>query len=42
MKTKWIKAVSKVSLSVLKELIMRLKQAGPRASLAGPLDWEKE
>jgi len=41
-KTKWIKSVYKVSLSILQELVMRLKQAGPRASLTAPLDWEKE
>ncbi|KAF5355165.1 hypothetical protein D9756_005211 [Leucocoprinus leucothites] len=42
LKTKWIKSVAKVGLSVLTELIVRLKQKGPRASLAGLLDWEKE
>jgi len=25
---------------MLKDLILRLQQAGPRASLAEPLDWE--
>ncbi|KAJ3562793.1 hypothetical protein NP233_g9352 [Leucocoprinus birnbaumii] len=42
LKTKWIKSTAKVGLGILTELIMRLKQKGPRASLAGPLDWEKE
>lgn len=39
-KTKWMKSVSKVGLATLKDLILRLQQAGPRASLAEPLDWE--
>ncbi|KDR75445.1 hypothetical protein GALMADRAFT_98931 [Galerina marginata CBS 339.88] len=39
-KTKWIKSISKVGVSMLKDLILRLQQAGPRASLAEPLDWE--
>lgn len=42
LKTKWIKSIAKVNVIVLKDLIMRLKQVGPRASLAEPLDWEKE
>ncbi|KAF5322201.1 hypothetical protein D9619_001844 [Psilocybe cf. subviscida] len=41
-KTKWIKSIAKVPVAILKEVILRLKQAGPRASLAEPLDWEKE
>ncbi|KAF8647096.1 hypothetical protein AX16_006930 [Volvariella volvacea WC 439] len=41
-KTKWMKSVAKVPLSILTELVQRLQQAGPRASLAGPLDWEEE
>ncbi|KAF9562804.1 Pkinase-domain-containing protein [Agrocybe pediades] len=40
-KTKWIKSTSKVPVSILKDLVLRLQQAGPRASLAEPLDWEK-
>ncbi|TFK75260.1 Pkinase-domain-containing protein [Pluteus cervinus] len=39
-KTKWIRSVSKVGVHVLKDLILRLQEAGPRASLADPLDWE--
>ncbi|KAF8967812.1 hypothetical protein BDZ97DRAFT_1916398 [Flammula alnicola] len=39
-KTKWIKSISKVGVSLLKDLVLRLQQAGPRASLAEPLDWE--
>ena len=35
-----MKSVSKVGLAILKDLILRLQQAGPRASLAEPLDWE--
>lgn len=42
LKTRWIKSVSKVGLVILKDLVTRLKQVGPRASLAQPLDWEKE
>ncbi|KAJ3976395.1 Pkinase-domain-containing protein [Lentinula raphanica] len=42
LKTKWIKSVAKVPLSVLQEPVRRLQQAGPRDSLAGPLDWEVE
>ncbi|RDB16854.1 Serine/threonine-protein kinase KIC1 [Hypsizygus marmoreus] len=41
-KSKWIKSVSKVSVSTLKDLILRLEQVGRRASLAEPLDWEEE
>lgn len=40
-RTRWIKSISKVAVSVLKDLILRLQQAGPRASLAEPLDWEE-
>ncbi|KAF8813599.1 Pkinase-domain-containing protein, partial [Phlegmacium glaucopus] len=39
-KTKWIRSSSKVGVAILKDLILRLQQAGPRDSLAGPLDWE--
>ncbi|KAF9047267.1 kinase-like domain-containing protein [Panaeolus papilionaceus] len=39
-KTKWMKSVAKVSVSILRDLVMRLHQAPPRASLAEPLDWE--
>lgn len=35
-----MKNVAKVGVSLLKDLILRLQQAGPRASLAEPLDWE--
>lgn len=35
-----MKSVSKVGLAILKDLILRLQQAGPRASLAEPLEWE--
>ncbi|KAG5643606.1 hypothetical protein DXG03_000614 [Asterophora parasitica] len=41
-KSKWIKSVAKVSISVLKELVVRFEQAAKRASLAEPLDWEEE
>ncbi|KAH8828299.1 Pkinase-domain-containing protein [Flagelloscypha sp. PMI_526] len=41
-KTKWMKSVSRTPIGILKELVSRLQQAGPRASLAGPLDWEEE
>ncbi|KAF9072957.1 hypothetical protein BDP27DRAFT_1319707 [Rhodocollybia butyracea] len=41
-KTKWIKSITKVPVSFLQELVRRLQQAGPRDSLAGPLDWEEE
>ncbi|TFK22605.1 Pkinase-domain-containing protein [Coprinopsis marcescibilis] len=40
LKTKWMKSVSKINVSILKDLILRLQQTGPRASLAEPLDWE--
>ncbi|KAE9395007.1 Pkinase-domain-containing protein [Gymnopus androsaceus JB14] len=40
LKTKWIKSAKAVS--ILQELVRRLQQAGPRDSLAGPLDWEQE
>ncbi|KIK63671.1 hypothetical protein GYMLUDRAFT_447658 [Collybiopsis luxurians FD-317 M1] len=42
LKTKWIKSVAKVPVTFLQELVRRLQQAGPRDSLAGPLDWEEE
>ncbi|KAJ7078944.1 Pkinase-domain-containing protein [Mycena belliarum] len=41
-KTKWVKSVSKVGTSILQEVIRRLEQAGRRASLAEPLDWEAD
>ncbi|KAJ7132870.1 Pkinase-domain-containing protein [Mycena crocata] len=41
-KTKWIKSVSKVSTAILQEPVRRLEQAGRRASLAEPLDWEAD
>ncbi|KAG6844346.1 hypothetical protein H0H87_007622 [Tephrocybe sp. NHM501043] len=41
-KSKWIKSVAKVSVSVLKDLVTRFEQAAKRASLAEPLDWEEE
>ncbi|CAK5281475.1 unnamed protein product [Mycena citricolor] len=41
-KTKWIKSVSKVGTTVLTELVRRLEQAGRRASLAEPLEWEED
>ncbi|KAF8070235.1 Pkinase-domain-containing protein [Lyophyllum atratum] len=41
-KSKWIKSVSKVSVSLLKDLVLRFEQAEKRASLAEPLDWEEE
>ncbi|KAF5385865.1 hypothetical protein D9615_002457 [Tricholomella constricta] len=41
-KSKWIKSVAKVSISVLKDLVLRFEQAAKRASLAEPLDWEEE
>ncbi|KIJ61355.1 hypothetical protein HYDPIDRAFT_177095 [Hydnomerulius pinastri MD-312] len=45
-KTKWIKTVSKVNVSVLRDLIVRydawMQSGGSRASLAEPLDWESE
>uniref|UniRef100_A0A0W0FZX5 non-specific serine/threonine protein kinase n=1 Tax=Moniliophthora roreri TaxID=221103 RepID=A0A0W0FZX5_MONRR len=42
LKTKWIKNIQKVNVSTLQDLVRRLQVAGPRASLAGPLDWEQE
>ncbi|KAF6762942.1 STE/STE20/YSK protein kinase [Ephemerocybe angulata] len=42
LKTKWMKSVSKVPVAILKDLVLRLERSGPRASLAGPLDWEAE
>ncbi|TEB37578.1 Pkinase-domain-containing protein [Coprinellus micaceus] len=42
LKTKWIKNISKVPFSILRDLALRLQQSGPRASMAGPLDWELE
>ncbi|KAJ3737313.1 Pkinase-domain-containing protein [Lentinula guzmanii] len=42
LKTKWIKSTAKVPVSFLQELVRRLQQAGPRDSMAGPLDWEVE
>ncbi|KAF9461332.1 kinase-like domain-containing protein [Collybia nuda] len=41
-KSKWIKSVSKVGVAILKDLILRLQQAGRRASLADPLEWEED
>lgn len=41
-KSKWIKSVAKVSVSLLKDLVLRFEQAAKRASLAEPLDWEAE
>ncbi|KAJ7188372.1 Pkinase-domain-containing protein [Mycena filopes] len=41
-KTKWIKSVSKVGTSILQDVVRRLEQAGRRASLAEPLDWEAD
>lgn len=41
-KSKWIKSVSKVGVAILKDLILRLQQAGRRASLAEPLEWEED
>ncbi|KAJ7209485.1 Pkinase-domain-containing protein [Mycena pura] len=41
-KTKWIKSISKVGTSILQEVVRRLEQAGRRASLAEPLDWEAD
>lgn len=35
-----MKSVGKVPVALLKDLVLRLQQAGPRASLAEPLDWE--
>ncbi|PBL01703.1 Pkinase-domain-containing protein [Armillaria gallica] len=39
-KAKWMKSNAKVPNSILQEAVRRLHQAGPRASLAGPLAWE--
>ncbi|PPQ99748.1 hypothetical protein CVT24_009731 [Panaeolus cyanescens] len=39
-KTKWMKSVARVNVSILRDLVLRLQQAPPRASLAEPLDWE--
>ncbi|KAG6868923.1 hypothetical protein C0993_007697 [Termitomyces sp. T159_Od127] len=41
-KSKWIKSVAKVSVSFLKDLVVRFEQAAKRASLAEPLDWEED
>ncbi|KAG6897399.1 hypothetical protein C0992_001905 [Termitomyces sp. T32_za158] len=41
-KSKWIKSVAKVSVSFLKDLVVRFEQAARRASLAEPLDWEED
>ncbi|KAF8920717.1 Pkinase-domain-containing protein [Mucidula mucida] len=41
-KSKWIKTVSKTPTSILQDVVRRLHQAPPRASLAEPLDWERE
>ncbi|KAG6862205.1 hypothetical protein C0995_002135 [Termitomyces sp. Mi166 len=41
-KSKWVKSVGKVSVSILKDLVVRFEQAAKRASLAEPLDWEEE
>lgn len=41
-KTKWIKSTSKTGVAILKDLVLRLQQAGPRNSLAEPLDWETD
>ncbi|KAH0589372.1 hypothetical protein H2248_005130 [Termitomyces sp. 'cryptogamus'] len=41
-KSKWIKSIAKVSVSVLKDLVDRFEQAAKRVSLAEPLDWEEE
>jgi len=42
LKTKWMKSISKVPVSSLQDLVRRIQLAGPRDSLAGPLDWEAE
>ncbi|KAL0063282.1 kinase that interacts with cdc31p [Marasmius tenuissimus] len=42
LKTKWIKSIQKVPVSLLQDLVRRLQKAGPRASMAGPLDWEQQ
>ncbi|KAG7441643.1 Pkinase-domain-containing protein [Guyanagaster necrorhizus] len=39
-KAKWMKSNAKVPNSILQDAVRRLHQAGPRASLAGPLAWE--
>ena len=45
-RTKWIKSVSKVNVSALRELILRydawMQNGGTRISLVEPLDWENE
>ncbi|KAJ8581548.1 kinase-like protein [Rhizopogon salebrosus TDB-379] len=45
-RTKWIKSVSKVNVSALRELILRydawMQNGGTRNSLVEPLDWENE
>ncbi|CCM00395.1 uncharacterized protein FIBRA_02425 [Fibroporia radiculosa] len=45
-RTKWIKSVSKVPVTTLKDLILRYdawtKGGGTRASMADPLPWEEE
>ncbi|KAJ7680224.1 Pkinase-domain-containing protein, partial [Mycena polygramma] len=41
-KTKWIKSISKVGTAILQDVVRRLEQAGRRASLAEPLDWEAD
>ncbi|KAH9937727.1 Pkinase-domain-containing protein [Amylocystis lapponica] len=46
LKTKWIKSTAKVSVTLLKDLILRydawVKGGGTRASMADPLPWEQE
>ncbi|KAI0949506.1 hypothetical protein AcW1_009097 [Taiwanofungus camphoratus] len=45
-KTKWIKSVSKVPMTILKDLILRydawIQSGGTRQSVADPLPWEEE
>jgi hypothetical protein len=41
-KTKWMKSVTKMPVSLLIDLVSRLHQAGPRDSLLEPLDWEMD
>ncbi|KDQ57544.1 hypothetical protein JAAARDRAFT_130580 [Jaapia argillacea MUCL 33604] len=45
-KTKWIKSAGKVSISILKDLVLQydawIQSGGTRASLAEPLDWEED
>ncbi|GLB37162.1 putative ste ste20 ysk protein kinase [Lyophyllum shimeji] len=41
-KTKWIRSIVKVSVSLLKDLVLRFEQTAKRASLAEPLDWEED